>query len=68
MIYDCSNYVILFKGMLGRQDYRALYAMTELGVQKIHGHVQAPMTLTPDMIESYYRYNSGAKEFSQLGG
>ena len=68
MTHD-TNYIILFKGLLGRQDYRALYRIAENGeITKVHGHAQAPAIVGPEMIETFWRYNSGAKEFAQLGG
>jgi hypothetical protein len=34
-----NNYIILFKGQLGRYDYRALYQMSdESEVQLVHGN------------------------------
>lgn len=63
------NYVILFKGHLGRTDYRALYQNDEGEgtIFKIHGVASAPETITGDMVQSYFKYNSGRLEFVQLG-
>lgn len=61
-----TNYVVLFKGVLGRTDYRALYRFDELEGQaiKVHGAASAPDTITDSMINSYYKYNSGAREYA----
>ena len=62
------NYIILFKGHLGRTDYRALYHNDGDGeIVKIHGAATAPDRITGDMVQSFYKYNSGRLEFVQLG-
>lgn len=39
MLEPDSNYIILFRGNLGRQDYRALYRLFDNGqATKVHGH------------------------------
>jgi len=48
---DYPGYVILFKGMLGRQDYKALYMNPDDGlgeIKKLHGLPQAPETIRVD--------------------
>ena len=68
-----TNYIILFKGVLGRNDYRALYKMSlndfddEVGIHKIAGAPGAPTQITTDMVMMFYKYNSGSKEFVTLG-
>ena len=63
-----TYYVILFRGNLGRQDYKALYCHDGASVpSKIHGN-NAPETLDSAMIEKYYRYDSGNKIFKELTG
>lgn len=68
-----SNFIILFKGVLGRNDYRALYKMSlddfdeEAGIEKIAGAANAPAHITADMVMTFYKYNSGSKEFATLG-
>ena len=45
------NLVILFKGHLGRTDYRALYHNDGEGeIIKIHGAANAPDRITGDMV------------------
>ena len=51
------NYIILFKGVLGRTDYRALYRQeydkeTDVDGQivKVHGVAGAPSVITGDMV------------------
>ena len=75
-----NNFIILFKGMIGRQDFRALYQVQEFDehggemaangpiLTKVSGQASAPQQLTPDMIEGYFRYNSGAKQFTSFAG
>ena len=69
-----TNYVILFKGVLGRNDYRALYKMgldvgseDEARIVKVHGAPGAPAQVTADMVMTLYKYNSGSKEFTTIG-
>ena len=68
-----ANYVVLFKGVLGRTDYRALYRQDysehdEDGqIVKVHGAPGAPATISANMVDGFYKYNSGAKEFVALG-
>ena len=64
------NYVILFKGVLGRTDYRALYRQEytehdsdEGHIVKVHGAPGAPAMITADMVDSFYKYQTGAKAF-----
>ena len=66
---QATNFVILFKGVLGRNDYRALYKpeMDESGLVKVHGAPGAPAEITADMVMTFYKYNSGSKEFAALG-
>lgn len=47
------NFVILFKGVLGRTDYRALYRFeeTEGHAVKVHGMSTAPETISADMVD-----------------
>lgn len=35
---------------------------------KVTGHPTAPATFNSEMIETYFRYNSGAKEFVSMEG
>ena len=66
------NYTVLFKGVLGRTDYRALYRQEydehdDLGhIVKVHGAAAAPPRITANMIHTFYKYNLGAKEFVPL--
>ena len=64
-----SNYIVLFKGVLGRTDYRALYRFDEVGERavKVCGAATAPDVITDNMVNSFFKYNSGAKEYSMLG-
>ena len=71
---ESHNYVVLFKGVLGRTDYRALYRQdyseqdAEDGhIVKVHGAPAAPAFITANMVDSFYKYNSGSKEFSMMG-
>ena len=66
------NHTILFKGVLGRTDYRALYRQeydehNDLGhVIKVHGAPGAPPRITAKMIKTFYKYTTGSKEFVPL--
>lgn len=65
---DVGNFIIVFRGELGRQDLKALYeydSATEV-VRKLYGPGMWPEVLEPGVVHSYYRYDSGAKEFRQL--
>jgi len=61
-----EHYIILFKGVLGRHDYRALYSLEKDRVEKIHGAALAPQTIEPEMVAHFYRYNSGQKDFVSI--
>ena len=66
------NYTILFKGVLGRTDYRALYRQEydehdDLGhIVKVHGAAAAPPRIKANMIHTFYKYNTGEKGFVPL--
>ena len=67
------NYVVLFKGQLGRTDYRALYRQEytveqdqEATIVKVHGAPGAPTVVSAEMVQGFFKYNSGAKEFVQI--
>jgi len=60
------NFIIVFKGNLGRRDLKALYELEEDSVRKVFGPANCPETLTPSDVKSYFRYDSGAKEFKLL--
>ena len=70
IVDNMTNYVVLFKGVLGRTDYRALYKQDfseqdqDGFIVKVHGAPGAPATITANMVDSFYKYNSGNKEFS----
>ena len=62
----------MFKGVLGRTDYRALYRQEytmhdeEGHLAKVHGAPGAPQKVTIDMVLGLYKYSSGSKEFISL--
>lgn len=59
----------MFRGNLGRQDYKALYAHDGIGtVFKIHGPSNAPELLEDKMIDKFFRYDSGNKVFKEQSG
>ena len=65
---EVCNFVIVFRGELGRQDLKALYefdAATE-EVRKLYGPGIWPDVIDASHVHSYYRYDSGSKEFRQL--
>lgn len=68
-----TSFVVLFKGVLGRTDYRALYRQDyseqdqDGYITKVHGAPGAPATITANMVDKFYKYNSGGKNFAQLG-
>ena len=62
-----SNHIILFKGVLGGKAYRALYEHSAEGtVTKVSGAANAPMILKPKMVDQYYKFNVGSKEFTSM--
>ena len=66
---DYNSYIVVFKGVLGSKNYKALYHQASDGdIQKIHGPSSAPMNLKSDMVEKFFKYNSGAKEFKSQDG
>ncbi len=66
---DYPYYVLMFRGNLGRQDYKALYSHDGLGtVVKIHGPNNIPEVLEDRMIEKFFRYDSSNKVFKELSG
>jgi len=61
---DCPHFLILFRD--SKLQFRALYAYypdTE-EVFKIHG--VGPRQVTDKMMDSYFKYNSGGKKFTQI--
>merc|ERR1719150_1990436 len=61
---DCPHFLILFRD--SKLQFRALYAYypdTE-EVFKIHG--VGPRQVTDNMMDHYFKYNSGGKKFSQI--
>ncbi len=66
---DHPYYVVMFRGNLGRQDYKALYSHDGIGtVIKIHGPSNAPDYLEDRVIDKFFRYDSGNKVFKELTG
>ena len=65
---EACNFIVLFKGVLGRTDYRALYRFDEAAGHgfKVHGAGSAPEIVTHEMVNGFFKYNSGAKEYAQL--
>jgi hypothetical protein len=65
---DVSYFVILFKGELTRWDLQGLYEhdVSNQILKKTYGKSSAPEVITPGMVQIYYRYNSGTKEFKPL--
>lgn len=63
-----TNFVILFKGVLGGCGYKALYHHDIEGeVRKVHGPQSAPEMIEADMVERFFKYSSSGKEFINLG-
>lgn len=68
---DHPYYIILFRGNLGRQDFKALYSHDGSGyVEKIYGPTvpTIPEILDELMVEKFFRYDSGNKVFKELTG
>jgi hypothetical protein len=64
---DVLNFIIVFKGNLGRKDLRALYELEEDGTgRKVFGPSSCPDVLEASDVKMFYRYDSGAKEFKLL--
>lgn len=63
-------FVVLFRGNLGRQDYKALYGHdgVEMTLEKVHGPSNVPDVLEHHLLEKFYRYDSGNKVFKELSG
>lgn len=54
---------------LGRQKFRGLFSHDGNGnVERLYGGVKIPLEITEDMVDKYYRYDSGAKEFKEIVG
>ena len=61
---DCPNYIILFKGIMGRNDYRGLYSHNaDSTVTKIAGPASAPDLIEDHMVATFFKYNLGQKEY-----
>jgi len=63
------NVIVLFKDtMETRQDFKALYTYDEDEkiVDRIYGLKDSPAVLDESMIQNFYRYDSGAREFKRL--
>ena len=66
-----KNVVVLFKDITGaRHDFRALYSYKEDTnlVEYVYGPKDSPPTLEQGMVNEFYRYDSGAKEFRHIPG
>jgi len=64
---DYANYIILFKGTLGGKAYRALYGHNLEGeVIKICGAPKAPPVIKKKMVDQYYKFNVGSKDFTNM--
>ena len=54
---------------MGRQDFKALYWHDGTGrVEKIYGPQGVPDYLEDKMIEKFFRYDSGNKNFKEIAG
>jgi hypothetical protein len=64
---DALNFIIVFKGNLGRKDLRAIYELEEEGtVRKVLGPSSCAEVLDALDVKWFYRYDSGAREFKLL--
>jgi len=63
-----TNFVIVFKGTLGRQDFAALYSHDLLHgiLAKVVGPSQYPGQILPSQIHASYRYDSSSRKFRPL--
>lgn len=65
---DVSYFIIVFRGELGRRDFRAIYSHdpTNREVKKLMGPSYMPEELNSGMVKLYFRYDSGSNEFKTL--
>jgi len=66
-----KNVIVLFKDVMGaRQDFKALYVYNEEAekAEFIYGPKECQPVLDQPMINDFYRYDSGAKEFKHIPG
>ncbi|KAL4485977.1 hypothetical protein ABPG73_018382 [Tetrahymena malaccensis] len=63
-----DHFIVLFKGINGRQDFKALYQMDSntAEVKKIFGLNTAPQQIDLASVQAFYRYDSGSKEFKEI--
>ncbi|KAL4497109.1 hypothetical protein ABPG72_019429 [Tetrahymena utriculariae] len=63
-----EHFIVLFKGINGRQDFKALYSMDSntSEVKKIFGLNTAPTQIDLASVQAFYRYDSGSKEFKEI--
>ncbi|EAR87059.1 microtubule-binding calmodulin-regulated spectrin-associated protein (macronuclear) [Tetrahymena thermophila SB210] len=63
-----EHFIVLFKGINGRQDFKALYSMDSNTneVKKIFGLNTAPTQIDLASVQAFYRYDSGSKEFKEI--
>jgi len=70
-IDNAKNAVVLFKDVAGmRQDFKALYSYSEEeGILRlVYGAKDSPVVIDQSMVNDFYRYDSGAKEFRHIPG
>jgi hypothetical protein len=58
----------MFKGHLGRTDYRALYYLSpdESELIQLHGGEKVPESITASMVSQFFKYSTGSKEYKAL--
>ena len=64
------NLIILFKDSPSRHDFKGLYEYNSATEEAVlfYGIKTLPNCLKSDMIESYYHYDSGNKDFKSIIG
>ncbi|CAD7945402.1 unnamed protein product [Amoebophrya sp. A120] len=64
-----ERFVIVFRGMhKGRRDFRALYALREGRWVRVAHLFQCPACISDEMVERYYRFDTGGRTFKEIEG
>ncbi|CAD8076284.1 unnamed protein product [Paramecium sonneborni] len=65
---EAEHFIILFK-TYGRSDFRALYGYAvDSQPYLIFGQGKCPQVLTSEMVKTFFKYDSGAKQFKAIDG
>lgn len=66
--YTNCNFVVAFKGAIGRQELGAVYEQDQKLrlLRKVVGPPTYPLTITPQLVQCCYHYDSSARRFQPM--